>query len=140
MTDEEIEVVAEALALAGGCSWYPGRTDGPLLRIVTDRYREQARIAIEAIERVRAQPDGSRPPDPAAPSMNGEGRPMAKQDLRPGATVIYRPPGERRAYPCRVLEIRGNRAYLEPILRACTGWVAIECLQPLNVEGISNDA
>jgi hypothetical protein len=56
------------------------------------------------------------------------------EDLKPGATVIYRPPGDRRAYSCRVVEIEGNRAYLAPILRACTDWVSIEHLMPSSKE------
>ena len=54
MTDEEIEAVAEELAKAGGTSWYPGRTRGALLRPVSERYRDRARLAIAALERVRA--------------------------------------------------------------------------------------
>jgi hypothetical protein len=56
--------------------------------------------------------------------------PPVQEDIRPGTTVIYRPPGDRRAYSCRVVEIEGNRAYLTPILRACTEWVSIEHLVP----------
>jgi hypothetical protein len=55
MTEEEIEAVAEELAKAGGLSWYPGRTRGPLLRTVSERYRDRARLAIEALDRVRAR-------------------------------------------------------------------------------------
>jgi len=41
MTDEEIEVVAEELAKGDGSSWYPGRRQGPLTRLVTDCYRDK---------------------------------------------------------------------------------------------------
>jgi hypothetical protein len=41
MTDEEIEVVAEELAKRDGSSWYPGRMQGPLTRLVTDYYRDK---------------------------------------------------------------------------------------------------
>ena len=41
MTDEEIEVVAEELAKRDGLSWYPGRRQGPLTRLVTDYYRDK---------------------------------------------------------------------------------------------------
>ena len=41
MTDEEIEVVAEELAKRNGSSWYPGRMQGPLTRLVTDYYRDK---------------------------------------------------------------------------------------------------
>ena len=55
MTEEEIEAVAEELAKAGGLSWHPGRTRGPLLRTVSERYRDRARLAIEALDRLRAR-------------------------------------------------------------------------------------
>jgi len=54
MTEEEVEVVAEELARIGGTSWYPGREKGILLRIVSDRYRDRARVAIAALDRLRA--------------------------------------------------------------------------------------
>ena len=68
VTDEEIEAVAEELAKAGGVSWYPGRTRGALLRSVSERYRDRAKLAIAALDRVRASngsPEHSQPP--AAP-------------------------------------------------------------------------
>jgi hypothetical protein len=133
MTEEEIEVVAEELAKIGGVTWYPGREKGTLMRVVCDRYRDRAKVAIEALERYRAarqdpltqdnQQVQKFPVIKAPPAQNGD-------DIRPGATVIYRPPGDRRAYPCRVVEIKGSRAYLAPILRACTDWVSIEHLMP----------
>lgn len=129
MTEEEIEIVAEELAKIGGVSWYPGREQGTLMRVVTDRYRDRARVAIEALDRYRAsrttsvlQDNGDR--EPFTPS------PAAQNEIKPGSTVVYRPPGDRRAYPCRVVEIEGSRAYLAPILRACTDWVSIEHLTP----------
>jgi hypothetical protein len=131
MTEEEVEVVAEELAKIGGTAWYPGRQPGPLLREVTERYRKQARAAIAALERMRTSSEV------AASSDHMEGveseaanfsKPNAIPDIRPGATVVYRPAGDQRAYPCRVVEIRGSQAYLAPILRTCVGWIAIETL------------
>ena len=55
MTEDEIEAVAEELAKAGGVSWYPGREGGTLLKVVSDRYRDRARLAIAALDRYRAQ-------------------------------------------------------------------------------------
>jgi hypothetical protein len=134
MTEEEVEVVAEELAKVGGLAWYPGRQEGSLMRAVTDRYRDRARVAIAALERLRANKLAAiaqdkrmcdRPPaNDFSASFDGD------DDIKPGATVIYRPPGDRRAYSCRVIEIEGNRAYLAPILRACTDWVSIEHLLP----------
>ncbi|MXQ12615.1 hypothetical protein [Microvirga makkahensis] len=132
MTEEEIEIVAEELAKIGGVSWYPGRQQGTLMRVVTDRYRDRARIAIEALDRYRAgqktsvlQDNGPGEPHVPSPSFGD-----SSEEIRPGSTVVYRPPGDRRAYPCRVVEIKGSRAYLTPILRACTNWVSIEYLTP----------
>ena len=53
MTDDEVEAVAAELAKAGGVSWHPGQERGPL-KLVIDRYRDRARLAIAALERVRA--------------------------------------------------------------------------------------
>ncbi len=130
MTDEEIEVVAEELAKSGGLSWYPGRGQGSLMRLVTDRYRDQARAVIAALEHLRrGGGDTSQVPD-----ARREGSPEAVHhgsvgDVQPGATIIYRPSGEQRAYPCRIVEIQGDRAYLAPILRTCVGWVSMERLE-----------
>src|SRR3712207_2433578 len=133
MTEEEIEIVAEELAKIGGVAWYPGREKGTLMRVVSDRYRDRARIAIEALDRFRESKQASLAQDNAANEGLAKSEadlPNADNDIKPGSTVIYRPPGDRRAYPCRVVEIEGSRAYLAPILRACTDWVSIEHLLP----------
>jgi hypothetical protein len=143
MTEEEIEVVAEELAKIGGVTWYPGRERGTLMRVVCDRYRDRARVAIEALERHRAAQQANVSQDnekPAALATISAPVSLATDDIQPGATVIYRPPGDRRAYPCRVVEIKGNRAYLAPILRACTEWVSIEHLMPSSTdEAVAHD-
>jgi hypothetical protein len=131
MTEEEVEVVAEELAKIGGTAWYPGRQPGPLLRKVTERYRKQARVVIAALERMRASSEAVVSPDPIVGEnheVDKASRTDAIPDIRPGATVIYRPAGDQRAYPCRVVEIRGSQAYLAPILRTCIGWISIESL------------
>jgi hypothetical protein len=140
MTEEEIEVVAEELAKIGGVTWYPGRERGTLMRVVCDRYRDRARVAIEALERYRAARQASVSQDNerhATPSTISAPASLTNDDIKPGATVIYRPPGDRRAYPCRVVEIKGNRAYLAPILRACTDWVSIEHLMPSTSDNVA---
>ena len=53
MTDEEVEIIAQELAKIGGTSWYPGREPGAILRPVTDRYRDQARIIIRTFDHLR---------------------------------------------------------------------------------------
>jgi hypothetical protein len=126
MTEEEIEIVAEELAKIGGVAWYPGREKGSILRVVSDRYRDRARAAIEALDRFRASHQSVVVQDNA----NAIPHPVSSDEIKPGATVVYRPPGDRRAYPCRVVEIEGSKAYLTPIMRACTDWVSIEHLVP----------
>jgi hypothetical protein len=133
MTEEEIEIVAEELAKIGGVSWYPGREKGTLMRVVSDRYRDRARVAIEALDRYRASKKASVVQDNGHREAHAPHHPpyaASTDEIRPGSTVVYRPPGDRRAYPCRVVEIEGSRAYLAPILRACTDWVSIEYLTP----------
>lgn len=141
MTEEEIEVVAEELAKIGGVSWYPGREKGTLMRVVHDRYRDRARVAIQALERHRASRQASPILQDNGTSEQhtpqGYAPPEARNEIQPGSTVIYRPPGDRRAYPCRVVEIEGSRAYLAPILRACTDWVSMEYLRPAKEVGKS---
>lgn len=126
MTEEEIEVVAEELAKIGGVAWYPGREKGSILRVVSDRYRDRARAAIEALDRFRTSQTHTVVQDNADTVPHS----VSSDEIKPGSTVVYRPPGDRRAYPCRVVEIEGSRAYLAPILRACTDWVSIEHLIP----------
>ena len=133
MTEEEIELVAEELAKVGGVAWYPGRETGPLMRVVSDRYRDRARVAIAALDRFRASRASPRSGDQEIRPAN-DMSPVAGDHIQPGATVIYRPPGDRRAYSCRVVKIEGDRAYLAPILRACTDWVSIEHLVPSSRE------
>jgi hypothetical protein len=53
MTDGEVEAVAAELAKAGGVSWHSGQERGPL-KLVMDRYRDRARLAIAALDRARA--------------------------------------------------------------------------------------
>jgi hypothetical protein len=130
LTEEEIEIVAEELAKIGGTSWYPGREEGSLVRVVSQRYRDRARIAIAALERYRAGrdlPDGKRPGSPTAPNLAR--RSVATDDpLAVGAVVIYRPAGDRRAYACRIEDIADGKVYLVPDIKACTGWVSMASL------------
>jgi hypothetical protein len=135
MTEEEIEAVAEELAKVGGSSWYPGRTTGPLFRTVSDRYRDRARVAIAALDRLRAnkkrletpesQNAQSDVPDDVLVSRSGD-------PLHVGSIVIYRPSGERRAVPCRVEKLADGRAYLVHCAQPDIGWVSIEGLVSLD--------
>ncbi|MFC4173178.1 hypothetical protein ACFOYU_14090 [Microvirga sp. GCM10011540] len=135
MTEEEVEAVAEELAKIGGVSWYPGRTPGPLLRVVSERYKDRARVAIAALERIRASKAEAVPSQgPAAgPAALGADEDPGDR-LRVGAIVVYRPPSEKRAIPCRVEKIEDGRAYLVPCQRPDVGWVSIDGLVPLQGE------
>ena len=137
MTEDEIEAVAEELAKAGGVSWYPGRERGTLLKVVSDRYRDRARLAIAALDRYRAQKAGAASTDsgeaelPPAPAREPS---TPDNSIRVGVTVVYRPPGEQRAYPCRVEKVEGGQIYLVPHLQAWTGWVPIGKVSPIASE------
>ena len=98
---------------------------------MSDRYRDRARLAIAALDRYRAPKASAASTD----SVETEPQPIPARSattpdntVHAGATVIYRPPGERRAYPCRVERVEGGQAYLVPHLRAWTGWFPRENL------------
>jgi len=126
MTEGEVEAVAAELAKAGGVSWHSGQERGPL-KLVMDRYRDRARLAIAALDRVRAA-EQSISRDTVGLEQLG---PIAQASLEPvsgdvvsaGSLVLYRPPGDKRTYPCRVEKLDGSRAYLVPEIPTCTGWV-----------------
>jgi hypothetical protein len=129
MTDGEVEAVAAELAKAGGVSWHAGQERGPL-KLVIDRYRDRARLAIAALDRVRAaEPSislgtvASKPPEPGAQAAL---EPVSGDVVSEGSLVLYRPPGDKRSYPCRVEKLDGSRAYLVPEIPTCTGWVNLE--------------
>jgi hypothetical protein len=124
VSEEEIEIVAEELAKVGGTAWYPGREKGPLIRVVSDRYRDRAKIAIEALERHRAKMAA----EAQLSAARKEPSKAASDQIRVGSTVVYRPPGERRAYTCRVEKIDGTQAYLVPDIKVSSGWVSLDDL------------
>jgi hypothetical protein len=143
MTEEEIEAVAEELAKAGGLSWHLGRTRRPLLRTVSERYRDRARLAIEALDRLRARnQDRNAPQGPALETPRVKEGPNSPpgSGFQAGAIVVYRPPGDRRAIPCRIEKLEEGRAYLVPCPNPDIGWVELDNLQPLSIGVLNNEA
>lgn len=133
MTEEEIDHVAQELAKVGGTSWYPGRTAGSLLRNVGERYRDRARVAIAALDRLRAGKqtvDASASPEAGETTAKGSVALGPGDRLEVGAVVIYRPPGDLRAISCQVTQIEDGGAYLVPVPRPDVGWVAIDSAVP----------
>jgi hypothetical protein len=131
MTEDEIEAVARELAKVGGSSWYPGRTKGPILRAVSERYKDRARVAIATLERFRAAKEASDVPGNAAPPQDASlGRSTSESQFQAGMTVVYRPPGDQRAISCRIERIADDQAYLIPLPQPTVGWVSLESLQP----------
>lgn len=128
MDEAEVEIVAEELAKLGGASWYPGRERGPILRVVHERYRDRARAAIAALDRYRGR-SGAEPPadNSQAPTRQQDATDTspASYDIQVGATVVYRPPGDRRSYACTVEKIRNGFVYLVPQDRSGISWVPI---------------
>jgi hypothetical protein len=143
MIEEEIDYVAQEMAKVGGVSWYPGRTSGGLLRNVCERYRDRARVAIAALDRVRAGQqaagvlviDGSR--EGATIENSGE---SPQNKLEVGRIVVYRPPGDQRAIECQVTQIEDGRVYLVPCPRPDVGWVAIDSAVPVGAPKIDSAA
>jgi hypothetical protein len=143
MDEQEVEVVAEELAKAGGVSWHPGRTTEPVLRTVHARYRDRARLAIAALERWRARQSGPAQSlnAPAEASLSPPSLIAGQQDgLQVGAVVIYRAPGDKRAIPCRVEKLEKGRAYLVPCPISEVGWVDLDTLRPLSNEPAPDEA
>jgi hypothetical protein len=134
VTEEEVDLVAQEMAKVGGVSWYPGRTSGGLLRNVGERYRDRARVAIAALDRLRAGKDTS---EVSVPSGSGETASketgsLSSDNLEIGAVVVYRPPGDQRAISCQVTQIEDGRVYLVPCPRPDVGWVAIDSAAPVD--------
>ena len=134
MSDEEIEIVAQELAKVGGLSWYPGRTRGPLLRSVSERYHDRARLPIAALERLEASTEGTTVPHGSSSSNLVEAESFASElpdHLQVRGVVAYRPPGDRRAMPCQVARIEADRAYLVPCPRSDVGSVSPDDPSPI---------
>jgi hypothetical protein len=94
---------------------------------VMSRYRDRARLAIAALERVRAAKQVISPDAAEAAQcehgLKADLKHMTGNDVTIGSLVLYRPPGDQRTYQCRVERLDGNCVYLVPEVPACTGWV-----------------
>nr|WP_246389267.1 hypothetical protein [Microvirga mediterraneensis] len=128
------------MAKAGGTSWYPGRTRGALLRSVSERYRDRARLAIAALDRVRAG-NGDDPSSQPPETLSSPGHATAgyPDGIQVGATVVYRPPGDQRAITCRIERLEDGRAYLVPVARADIGWVALDSFDPVGEAPVKDE-
>jgi hypothetical protein len=131
MTDDEVEAVAAELAKAGGVSWHSGQERGPL-RLVMDRYRDRARLVLAALERVRAAKQAHSPEpmkiEPVSRNLRADLDPASHERVAVGSLLLYRPPGDKRAYSCRVQRVDGSRVFLVPDIPTCTGWVDLDNL------------
>ena len=91
MTDDEIEAVAAELAKAGGVSWPSGQEPGPL-KLVMDRYRDRARLAIATLDRLQAAKQGIFPSQITAeqPGARPEGNsaPVPENAVSAGSIVL----------------------------------------------------
>jgi hypothetical protein len=139
MTEDEVEVVAAELAKAGGVGWYPGRERGPLKHVI-NRYRDRARLAIAALDRFRAGLQGSGATGgidigPLEPGSGTSSHLTPDHSFQAGSLVLYRPPGDRRAYPCRVDKVEGSRVHLVPDIKSCTGWIDVSQILPVRADG-----
>jgi hypothetical protein len=106
--------------------------------VVADCHRAEACAVLAALNRIRPSQSGSSLQAPQSSEPQGISCQSQSSDIRPGVTVVYRPPGDQRAHPCRIVEIQGDRAYLAPILRTCVGWISIERLQVATEEEVSD--
>ena len=59
MTDQEVEVVAEELAKLVHVPWAPGYETTPLLHVVTECHRAEARAILAALDQIRPGRSGS---------------------------------------------------------------------------------
>jgi hypothetical protein len=130
LTEEDIRLVAEVLAKIGG-NWSPERAQSAP-RTVNNRHREVARIIIAAVERAKAA-NQSATKEGSAPDRSRDARTTNGAeggDLHVGASVVYRPPGDKRTLACRIEKLEDGRAYVIPEHREI-GWVSTHSLLPL---------
>jgi len=128
MTEDEVEAIAELLAKVSG-TWYPERTR-PALRTIGKRHRDVAQLILAELEQLRGAEQAVETMDgqtlerlDEASAFNFAG----EDQLYVGASVVYRPPGEKRAITCWVEKMEQGRAYLVPVHQEI-GWVSTHTL------------
>jgi len=128
MNEDKVEAVAALLAKVGG-NWYPERTR-PALRTVSKRHRVVAQLVLTELDQLsgadqKADPRGGSTQEQLdeANAFNFAG----DDQLYVGATVVYRPPGEKRAITCVIERMEHGRAYLVPAGQEI-GWVSTQTL------------
>lgn len=128
MTEDEVEAIAELLAKVGG-TWYPERTR-PALRTINKRHWDVAKLVLAELEQLRATDQEAGSTDGSTQERSDEANVVnlvGNDQLYVGATVVYRPPGEKRAITCSIEKMEQGRAYLVPAHREI-GWVSTQTL------------
>jgi hypothetical protein len=131
MTEQEVEAVATELARASKILWPSGPASGPR-KMVLYRYKDRARLAIAAVDRVRATQQDAAPKHHRSESLElveqGESKAGSSAGLSVSTLVLYWPRGDQRARRCRITKIESDRTYLVPESPDPPGWVDLESL------------
>ncbi|HZH11731.1 MAG TPA: hypothetical protein VEZ24_15325 [Microvirga sp.] len=128
MTVDKVEAIAELLARVSG-NWYPERTR-PALRTINKRHRDVAQLILAEFDRLSGVARDAQAQDAPIQENVDEANAFnfaGDDQLYVGATVVYRPPGEKRAITCRIEKMEHGRAYLAPAPQEI-GWVSIQTL------------
>jgi len=128
MTVDKVEAIAELLARVSG-NWYPERTR-PALRTINKRHRDVAQLILAEFDRLSGVARDAQAQDAPIQETVDEANAFnfaGDDQLYVGATVVYRPPGEKRAITCRIEKMEHGRAYLAPAPQEI-GWVSIQTL------------
>jgi hypothetical protein len=131
MDEQKINFVARALAEAAGISWQPEAETDPAMTAVYSRFRDQARLAIEALEQWRAK-DSAPENVFAEPSLPQVVRTApGNAIIQVGSDVFYRAPNDRRETLCSVETVKDGYAYIIPYSNPHIGWVKLDALRAL---------
>jgi hypothetical protein len=104
MTDQEVEVVAEELAKLVHVPWAPGYETSPLIHVVTECHRAEARAILAALDQIRPGRSGSSFQAPRSNEPQGISCQSRSGDVRPDDGDL---PSSRRAARLPVPD-RGN--------------------------------